>query len=70
MCKDLKGCKAPPLMRVKVKGPDGRDTFVTQPELVDEAAIAAWEPIHAGNVSANTEKLLFRNLLAICNYKQ
>ena len=64
MCKDLKGCKAPPLMRVKVKGPDGRDTFVTQPELVDEAAIAAWEPIHAGNVSANTEKLLFRNLLA------
>ena len=31
---------------------------------VDEAAIAAWAPIHAGNVSAHTEQLLFKNLHA------
>ena len=51
-------------MRVKVKGSDGQETFVTQPELVDEAAISAWEPIHAGNVSSHTEKQLFRNFLS------
>ena len=64
MCKALKGSKAPPRLRVKVKDKNGQDRFITQPEQVDEAAIAAWEPIHAGNVSAQTEQLLFSNLQA------
>ena len=50
MCKVLEGSKAPPLLRVKVKDKNGQERFETQPERVDDAAIAAWAPIHAGNV--------------------
>ncbi len=64
MCKVLKGCKAPPLLRVKVKDKDGQEIFETQPERVNEAAIAAWAPINAGNVSGNSEQLLFQSLHA------
>ena len=34
------------------------------PKKVDEAAIAAWAPIHAGSVSANSDQLLFQSLPA------
>ena len=60
----LKGSKSPPLLRVKVKDKNGQEMFETQPERVDDAAIAAWAPIHAGNVSANSEQLLFQSLQA------
>jgi hypothetical protein len=55
-------------MRVRVACSDGKFKIETDPHKVDALAIAAWEPIHNGNVSKHAEKCLFASLRA--NYGQ
>ena len=59
MCKLIKGSSASPLLRARVKLPDGKFAIKTRPEEIDEAVITAWKAIFQGNLGPHSKQRAF-----------